>query len=224
MLAIISAKSQSRKWLPGHFTDNKGNLGVGLMRIDPSDHGPVKNEDFIQFKENPKANPIELSAGDLRSIVIGKDSFVVAHVMENRAKEKNGLGFVRVVLDEDVKLYAAKDERAGGRGGISFGPEVGAGIGFGGGGGGFGWGLGGGISIPLGGHGSRNSFTGGYYFGADPAEMKPLTNENFQDVMTDIMGDYPEVVNKIAEKVYNLDNIDQLIAYYRQVKAADNSR
>ncbi|MDF2432501.1 MAG: hypothetical protein JWP44_2132 [Mucilaginibacter sp.] len=223
MLVIISAKSQSRKWLPGHFTDNKGNLGIGLIRIDPSGHGPVKNEDFIEFKENPKANPFELSASDLRSIVIGKDSFIVAHVMENRAKEKNGLGFVKVVLDEDIKLYAAKDERAGGHG-ISFAPEVGAGIGFGGGGGGFGGGLGGGISIPIGGHSGRNSFIAVYFFGANPAEMKPLTNENFQDVMTDIMGDYPEVVNKIAEKVYRLDNIDQLIAYYKQVKAADKSK
>jgi hypothetical protein len=223
MLIILSAKSQSKKWLPGHFTDIKGNKGLGLLRINPSDRGPVANEGFIEFKENNKAKPFDLSASDLQSIVIGRDSFVVARMQAKRTHDQNELDFVRVVLDEDVKLYAAKDERGGGSG-IGFGPEVGVGIGIGGGSGGFGAGFGGGISIPLGGGGRNSNFNSAYYFGASPAEMKPLTNENFEDVMTDIMGDYPDVVNKIAAKMYGLDNIDKLIAYFNQEKAADKGR
>jgi hypothetical protein len=33
MLMNISAKSQSGKWQPGHFTDIKGNKETGLIRI-----------------------------------------------------------------------------------------------------------------------------------------------------------------------------------------------
>jgi hypothetical protein len=60
-----------------------------------------------------------------------------------------------------------------------------------------------------------------YYYGENTATMKRLNDQNFEDIMTDIMGDYPEVVDKIKAKVYVLENIDQLIAYFNQLKAAD---
>jgi len=58
-------------------------------------------------------------------------------------------------------------------------------------------------------------------YGENTATMKRLNDQNFEDIMTDIMGDYPEVVDKIKAKVYVLENIDQLIAYFNQLKAAD---
>ena len=214
MLTFISAKSQSGKWQPGHFTDIKGNIDNGLIRVNPSGRGPIKNEGFIEFKENNKASSFKLSASDLKSFVAGRDSFVVASAPRNGAWSKNELDFVKVELNEDIKLYVAKTGKSGGSG-FGFAPEVGAGIGTGG----FGGGFGGGISIPIGGGGRERSI---YYYGPNTAEMKQLNNMNFDDVMTDIMGDYPDVVNKIHEKVYVLANIDKLIAYYKQVKATEN--
>jgi len=38
---------------------------------------------FIEFKEDNKSEPFKLSASDLRSFVVGKDSFVVAHAPGN---------------------------------------------------------------------------------------------------------------------------------------------
>jgi hypothetical protein len=219
MLMIVSAKSQSNKWQPGRFTDIKGNTESGFIRVNPSAKGPIKGEGFIEFKEDNKANPFKLSASDLKSFVVAKDSFVVAHAPGNEAWAKNEFDFVKVEIDDEVKLYVSRGGKGGkgGIGGSGIGFEPGVGIGTGG----YGGGVSGGISIPIGGGGGgySNEKTV-YYYGANTAEMKRITNENFEDVMTDIMGDEPEVVDKIHAKVYMLANIDRLIAYFKQVKAA----
>jgi hypothetical protein len=214
---LLSISIQAQKWQPGRFTDIKGNIQTGLIRVDPSGKAPIKGEGFIEFKEDNKAEPFKLSAGDLRSFVAGKDSFVVAHAPQNENWSRNELDFVKVVLDEPVKLYVAKASSGGGRG-FGFSPGISTGIGTGGYGGGFGGGLGGGISIPIGGRGGSEKIT--WYFGENTAEMKRLTNENFEDIMTDIMGDEPDVVDKIRSKVYVLGNIDKLVAYFKQVTAS----
>ncbi len=152
MLMIISAKLQAQKWLPGHFTDVKGNVEAGF--------------------------------------------------------------------DDIIKVYVAGSGTGGGGGGgkrgVGFEPGISTGIGTGG----YGAGIGGGISIPIGGGGGAEYEKTSWYYGENTAEMKHITNENFEDVMSDIMGDYPEVVEKIHAKVYMLANIDRLIVYFKQVQAA----
>ncbi|HZY38701.1 MAG TPA: hypothetical protein VFE53_18710 [Mucilaginibacter sp.] len=217
---FVSTKSFGQKWLPGHFTDNKGNVETGLIRIGGSGKGPVKDEGFIEFKEDNKSNPFRLSAGELKSFVIGRDSFVVAHAPGNETWAKNEFDFVRVVLDEDLKLYAAGGVKTGNGGnGLSFAPGVSTGVGTGGYAGAA---VGGGVSIPIGGGSGSDYYEKVvYYYGENTASMKRLNDQNFEDIMTDIMGDYPEVVDKIKAKVYVLENIDRLIAYFKQLKAAD---
>ncbi len=217
MLMIISAKSNAQKWQPGHFTDVKGNIESGFIRFG-SGKAPVKGEGFIEFKEEKKTEPFKLSASDLRSFVVGKDSFVVAHAPGNETWAKNEFDFVKVALDEDIKLYAAGGVKTGGGHGIGFAPEIGTGIGTGG----YGGGVGGGISIPIGGGGGGSYEKLVYYYGDNTADMKRLNDQNFEDVMSDMMGDYPDVVDKIHAKVYVLENIDRLIAYFKQVKDAES--
>src|SRR5437868_12009522 len=106
MLMLISANSFAQKWQPGRFTDVKGNIENGLIRFGGG-KGPIKDEGFIEFKEDEKANPFKLSASDLRSFVMGKDSFVVAHAPGTETWAKNSFDFVKVILNEDIKLYAA---------------------------------------------------------------------------------------------------------------------
>jgi hypothetical protein len=227
MLMIVSAKSQSNKWLPGHFTDVKGNTEAGFIRVNPSAKGPVKDEGFIEFKENNKTEPFKLSAGDLKSFVIGKDSFVVAHAPHNETWAKKELDFVKVVLNDDVKLYVSSGGSGGGKGGIGgsgIGIEPGIGIGTGGYGSGVSGGVSGGVSIPIGGGGRGGNEKTVYYYGENTAEMKRITNENFEDIMTDIMGDEPDVIDKIHAKVYMLANIDRLIVYFKQLKGAESSK
>jgi len=46
MLVIVSVKSYAQKWQPGRFTDVKGNIENGVIRLNPSGKGPIKNEGF----------------------------------------------------------------------------------------------------------------------------------------------------------------------------------
>lgn len=219
LLMLSSVKTFAQKWYPGHFTDTKGNIEKGLIRVNPKGKGPVKDEGYIEFRYDGKTDPFKLSAEELRSFVIGRDSFVVAHPPGLETWANNGLDFVRVVLDEDYKLYAAGGVAEGsGGGGLSIEPGIATGIGTGGYGSGFGTAVGGGVSIPVFGGGGIRYEKEVFYYGDNTADMKRLNKGNFIDIMTDIMGDYPDIVDKIRAKIYTLRNIDKLIALYNQRK------
>ncbi len=217
MLIAAAAQAQSSKWQFGHYTDVKGNTDSGQIRVNPRSHGPIPNEGYIEFRKNKKANLMIISAGDLKTFVTGKDSFVVAHPPLNEAWTSHDLDFVEVIINEDVKLYAARVNGSN-QNRVGFGPEVGIGVGTGFGGGGFGGGVGGGISIPLGliFGGGKDVFI--FYFGANTTEMHALTYRNFEDEMSDIVSDYPALVDKIHQRKYTLQNIDKLIADYNKLK------
>ena len=213
MLIGVSAKSQ--KWQPGYFVDVKGNRETGFIRI-PSGKGPIKDEGFIEFKQDDKSNPFKLSASDIQTFVIGRDSFVVAHAPENTSWTKKELDFVEVVLDEETKLYVTRAGIGGGGGkAIGVSPEVGAGVGTGGYSG-----VGGGVAVNIGGGGGSGSVRTIFFYGPNTADMHQLTPINFKDVMSDIMGDEPDVVDKIQANQFNLDNIGKLINYFEKVKAS----
>lgn len=218
MLICLTAKSQ--KWQPGTFTDVKGNKVTGLIRENPGGKGPIKDEGFIEFRDDNKTNPYKLSASDLKSFTVGKDSFVVAHAPHNTYWTKKELDFVQVALDEEIKVYVAKVGSGGGGGGSGFGvqPEMAAGMGSGGYGG-----VAGGVGINLGG-GGGGKIQRTYYYGANTAEMNQLTPINFKDIMSEVMGDEQEVVDKIQSGQFNLNNMDKLIAYFKQVKASHTNQ
>ncbi|WP_187359636.1 hypothetical protein [Mucilaginibacter ginsenosidivorans] len=219
MLIAVSAKSQ--KWQKGSFTDIKGNKVTGLIHDDLSGKGPIKDEGYIEFKDDSKANPYKLSASDLKSYMVGQDSFVVAHAPHNTTWTKKELDFVKVELDEETKLYVAEvGTVSGGGNGIGVRPAGGVGFGTGPYGGGYG-----GVSIDIGGgRGRKGPVQATYYYGANTAEMDQLTPMNFEDAMSDIMGDEQEVVDKIRAHQFNLGNIQKLIAYFKQVKEAESKR
>jgi len=209
----VVANAFAQKWLPGYFYDTKGNKESGLLHLNPSGKAPIKDEGFIEFRDDAKADVIKLSASDLRSYIVGRDSFVVAATDLYSDKV---LDFVRVALNTDLKLYAAFGNEGGG-GSSGFSPQFGVGTGIGSGG--YGGGLGGGISIPIGGS-SRGKTQAVYFFGSSTADMKPISNQAFIDIMVEIMGDEPEVVEQIRAKKFNLGNIEKLIAYYKTVEAS----
>jgi hypothetical protein len=209
----------AQKWQPGSFTDTKGNKVTGLIRENPSSKGPIKDEGYIEVKDGDKSNPYKLSASDIQSFTIGKDSFVVAHAPGNSNWSKKELDFVKVALDEQIKLYVA-NVGTGSSGGHAIGvsPEFGAGVGTGGYSG-----AGGGVAVNVG-DGRYGKVITTYYYGATTAEMEQVTPINFKDVMSDVMGDEPDVVEKIQAGQFNLNNMDKLIAYFKQVKASHQNK
>lgn len=151
--------------------------------------------------------------------MVGQDSFVVAHAPHNETWTKQELDFVKVVLNEDLKLYMINGGSTGGGG---FGVHPGVSVGTGLGGGGYGGGMGGGLGISLGGGGGRNGGSNKvtYYYGANTAEMSQLTVDNFNDIMSEIMGDEPLAVEAIRSGKFTVGNINGLIAYFKKLKAS----
>jgi hypothetical protein len=216
MLINVSAKSQ--KWQPGYFYDIKGNKVPGLIQVNPKGKGPIKNEGFIIYKDNEKSNEIKLSASDIKYYVAGKDSFIVAHPPSYETWPKADLDFVKVELNEPVKLYTYQSGTGGG-GGFRISPGLSGGFGTGGyGGAGIGVSLGGG-----GGNGGGSNRTV-YYFGASVAEMSQVTPMNFKDVMADIMGDEPQAVEALQRGKFNINKMEALIKYYRELKASHQAQ
>lgn len=213
---FIPITTFAQKWLQGRYTDKKGNTETGMIWLKPPGKGPIPGEAFIEFKHDDKEQPYKLSASELRSMVIGRDSFAVAAEPQT-GDWQYSVDFVKVVLNEDVNLYVFRGYVNNPNSGIQ--PEVDAGVGAGVGGGGYGYGggVGIGLTIPIGHSGSNRTI---YYYGENTARMYQLTNANFEDIMSNIMGDEPDVVEAIREKKYDLGNIDKLIAYFNKVVAS----
>jgi len=212
---LTATAAHAQKWQPGYFIDVKGVKSAGLIRANPGGSGPIKNEGFIEFKDGEKTNPYKLSTSDLQSFVVGRDSFVVAHAPGNETWAKKDLDFVRVVVDESVKIYATRGAGKGGGSGIHVSPGFGLSTG-----GGYGTNYGGGLGISLGGGGGGSKSKVSYYYGSNTATMQHLTNENFVDVMSEAMGDEPEVVERLRANQFALGNIDKLVEYFNKVKAS----
>jgi hypothetical protein len=102
----ITAKSQT--WQAGYYTDVQGVKYAGIIRPNPGGNGPFPGEGYIEFKDSEKSEVIPLSTSDLQSYVAGKDSFVVAKAPAKGKWSKMPTDFVRVVMNEDVKVYVLR--------------------------------------------------------------------------------------------------------------------
>lgn len=211
---LLSSIASAQKWQPGYFYDIKGNKVQGLIQHNPGGKGPIKKEGFIVYKDNPKANEIKLSASDIKYYVVGKDSFIVAHPPAYETWPKADLDFVKVELDEPLKLYTYGGSSGGG-GGFRLTPSFSGGIGTGGYGGG-----GVGINLGSGGGNGGGSTRVTYYFGTSVGDMSQVTPMNFIDVMTDIMADEPQAVEAIQQGKFNISKMQGLVNFYQKLKAS----
>ena len=214
LFSLLSISAIAQKWQQGYFFDKRSVKNVGFINQTPSGKGPIKNEAFIEFKEYEKDKPMKLSASDMKSYVVGRDSFVVAvSLTDDWASEQ--MDFIRVAINAPIKLYMARvgnvsaQQKA-----VSVSPALSTGYGSGG----MGGGLGGGVSINLG----RNRGGGGthvaYFYGEGTNGMKAITNENFIDVMIEVMGDEPAAVEQLRTGKVGLRDIEKMIAYYQKLE------
>lgn len=221
LLLAFNTKAQfgGGKFEPGYYYDINGQKVDGFIDRNPSGKGIVKNEGFIVFKEEDKAPKQRLSASMIHGFVVAKDSFTIAHAPQYGAWSKNELDFVKVIVNGPTKLYAINGNSNGGGGsGIRLTPALSTGIGTGGSSG-----IGSGVGITLGGGGGgsgggTNRIT--YYYGESTTTMVELKPQTFIDVMTDIMGDEPQVVEKIRNKTFNYNNMDSLVKYFKQIESS----
>src|SRR5690606_15777520 len=97
-----------KRWIAGHYFDINGQKVSGLIQTNPSGKGPIPGEGFIVFRADKNAEKQKLSASMIRSFVAGLDSFTVTHHKNPELKGKNGIDFIKVLIDAPLKLYAGK--------------------------------------------------------------------------------------------------------------------
>jgi hypothetical protein len=217
MLICVSAKSQD--WEPGYIYDTTGVKQTGFIRF--AEKSPIKDEAAIVFKQAKNSPESYFTASAIKSFVMSRDSFVVA-TQPNNAAWNDYYNFVQVLFDEnELKLYAFYGEPSGTASNEGSRSHFSLGLGFGGGFGGygshFGGGVGAGFAIPLG--GSNRSYPAGtqFYYGINTSHMKPLNNQNFADIMSQILGDEPKIVDRLHAGKYDTGNMDKLLRdYYKE--------
>jgi hypothetical protein len=219
-LFAFTAQAQmfGAKYEQGYYYDINGQKVEGLINKNTSGKGPIANEGYIVFKETDKAAKQNLSASMIHGFVAGVDSFVVAHAPATGAWSKYDTDFLCVVVDAPTKLYAIYGSDHTKTSHSSHGSGVSTGIGIGGG---MGGGMGMGISLGSGLFGGGNS--GGsahmvYYYGADQNNMAEINKQNFVDVMSEVLADEPDAVDKVKNKKYKLDDMEALIKYYKGLR------
>ncbi len=212
-LSAFSASAQLglNQWDDGYFYDANGQKFIGQIVVNPSGRGPQNNEGFILYRKDKGEEKETLTASMVRSFVAGKDSFTVAHAPRAENWTGRSIDFVKVLVNEPMKLYAT----TGGGGGMSPGISPSFGLG----GGSFGSGIGGGLGINLGGgRGGKGKNT--YYYGDDANSLKELKRDEFIPIMSEIMASQPEIVEKIKNKKYRYGQMNQLILDFYALKEA----
>lgn len=247
ILSIIAVSAKSQTWEPGYYTDVQGVKYAGIIRASPGGKGPIEGEGYIEFKDSEKGEVIPLSTSDLQYFVAGQDSFVVAKAPAKSNWSKVTTDFVRVVLNEDVKIYALRiaDGMPASYKGSSHTRKRSTAA-----------------SLLLGGYSTdrnsaiaqntivtkdglykgttaytipvaSNTITSGpskqgsnykklYYYGGAPSELQNITDANFKEAIVAVMKSQPKVAEYIVANPFGLDNIEALIAYFNKEKAKGN--
>jgi len=192
-LAIINTFTHAqadddKHWQPGCYYDNDGVKNTGFITYYINEefaNSPAQK--FFLFKRNPNEIGVKVFAGNITSFVVARDSFVVSD-----SRILNETPFIQVAVNNPLKLYVARLPRHT--------PEFGLGtsIGF--------LSIAGETSFPY----TKNK----YYYGNNPDNLTLLTRKDFIDVMSKIMADKPEVVEKIQKKDYRYGDMDDLLVYY----------
>lgn len=212
-----SAQLGLNQWDDGYFYDSSGKKVIGQIAVNPSGRGPENNEGFILFRKDKGEEKQSLSASMVRSFVAGRDSFTVAHAPRSQGWTGKSIDFVKVLVNEPMKLYQTTGDGRS-NGGMSPGIRPSFGIG----GGSFGGGMGGGLGINLGGGRGRGQGAGksAYFYGDSANNLTELKKDDFIPVMSEIMASEPEIVEKIKNKKYKYGNMDQLILDFYKLKEA----
>ncbi|MBS7563407.1 hypothetical protein KHS38_03235 [Mucilaginibacter sp. Bleaf8] len=189
----FSAKAQlfSKSWQQGYYCDASGHKFSGLLHhAQPEASVFKKRGDYITFKADQNTKQVKIHSDSISAFVIGADSFTVSHL-----KPLEKFPFLQVVINRPVKLFFSGITPSvipivGGPALAIAGSAI-AGVA---------------ISAP------GNS---AYYFGSDPDNLMLLTNKNFIEVMTLVMADKPDVVEKVKNKAFKYRTLPDLLMYYQ---------
>ncbi|RCH55276.1 hypothetical protein DJ568_08825 [Mucilaginibacter hurinus] len=192
IVIVFSSNTLAQGWKDGYYYDTTFTKVSGQIK---------SSEKFIWFKRDKKADKIKIPAYSMNSYVTGADSFIVS-----RMPEMADIPIIKVLIDNPVKLYTAKKTAKIGWGSVLAGVAIGVGSG-----------VATGVTV-------MPSFGGGkdiyYLYGYGPESLQSLTRKNFIEVMSGIMSDKPEIVERIKDKRMNINNVHEWVEFYHKEKAA----
>jgi hypothetical protein len=193
----ISAKAQifGKHYDEGFYYDPAGVKHTGLISWSPPHKSIFSGSgDYIYFKPEKKAEKIKLKNTQIKSFALRDDSVKMDSFVVSVNKEFKNAPFLQVLLDNDVKIYSFAEMASSG--GMT---TPGAG----------------GTMIVGPGYSYINTK---YYYGSNPNDVISLTKKNFIEVMSKIMADKPDVVEKIKTKKLRYKMLGDLIELYKTGK------
>ena len=178
----------------GYYYDLDGQKIEGFINQKPSVVGRAsKAEKAILFKSTKDAEKQLVYASDIQSYVVAADSFAVITppaVLRSRYQ----LDFARVLFDEDEKVFLIEEKAS---------PAFGIGAGTGG--------VMPSVSI-------SNAKTRIYMYGTTGDSLGLLDRRNFKEVLSSILKDYPDLLNKLNNKKTGFEDIESLSEEYMSKK------
>ena len=196
----LFAQLSRAQWNYGAYYTPDGRKIQGFLAVDfgPPSLFDEGKERLIYFKAMKQDNIQEIKARSMRAFIVNNpdnadlDSFVVCHSQVDSSHIGYRYDFFKIILEKgSQKLYgyctSSSDRREDMR---PPAPKF--------------------LQLR-----SRSIDNFIYYYGTDPDSAIPVNRKNFEEVMTKILADNPEIVRLIQNKAYNVRNINVLLKDYR---------
>jgi hypothetical protein len=133
------------------------------------------------FRPSVDADKQKIESTQLRTFVTGVDSFVVSH-----NKQLDGYPFLLVCVDKPIKLYLSFRH---GNTGTTFNP---------------------GTTLSPGTAFSYDKADFTFFFGKSPEDLTLLDSKNFIEIMTTMLAEHEDLVEKIKDKEFKVRDTPEL--------------
>ncbi len=191
-VTLIVHGQSFKRFRQGCYYDSIGNKHEGyIFKTLPAETIFKDTGDQITFVQNKDADKQIIKADELKSFIIGQDSFVVSHdpAMWNKP-------FLYVCIDKSTKIYISYVQ------GTNY-MAVGGGV------------LGGVVGAAIGSAAGSNNAKSTYYYGITPDHVTRITRKIFKEFTSSYMGDNPLIANKIKDSYFRYGDMAELIEAYK---------
>ena len=198
LLSLVAIAAKAQDWKPGYYYDTTGVKHPAYIDITTMDnmarYNNIKTITSDVFKVQVNSNVQEVFAFDVKAVVADADSFIV-----QRGFRMNRKGEIKKDTNGTPYRFAAFFQVQLDRSDIKLYSQDKAG---------------------------NNSFTNyvDYYYGKSIDNTVWITNDNFIEVMSNIMKDSPGLVAKIQKGDFKLRKMDKLIKAYKIEKGLPISK
>ena len=193
LLLFISISAKAQGWRQGYYYDTTGVKHPGLIDISTMDNAAAYNNietiDSDFFKIKINSKVQEVLAFDVKAVVVDADSIIVQHSFRTKRH-----GIIKRDTNGTPYRFAAFFQVQLDRSDIKV------------------------YSQEKAGDYQHNLGWVAYYYGKSVDNLADLTNDNFVEVMSNIMKDSPGIVAKIQNGDFKLRKMNKLLNAYKTEK------